>query len=217
MFQSTRLRWTRRGRRGTDAPTCGFNPRVREGRDLPSVGLTCRKTCFNPRVRDGRDEEAPCHRLPELVSIHASARDATVASVAYSLYMMFQSTRPRGTRLCSSATRQDRQCFNPRVREGRDPFVNLTDAAVPLFQSTRPRGTRRQLISTPTPMARCFNPRVREGRDSRPPAAMVSAICFNPRVREGRDYILVNACNVKIKFQSTRPRGTRRTGLQVTR
>ena len=89
----------RNGWRVTSTP-CRFNPRVRAGRDLSN----------NP----GRLLMAP-------VSIHASARDA-----------IFRRGRQR----------RDPCCFNPRVRAGRDlRIVNLVCPDV-LFQSTRPRGTR---------------------------------------------------------------------------
>ena len=94
-------------------------------------------------------------------------------------------------------------CFNPRVREGRDC-----------------RG------STPQGRPTSFNPRVREGRDSNPYFLQASDLCFNPRVREGRDTTICipRVCggvsihasvkdatfgkNIKVEgeeFQSTRP------------
>ena len=54
----------------------------------------------------------------------------------------FQSTRPRGARLLTSAAHGRRACFNPRAREGRDE-------ATPTLPSPPPS----------------FNPRAREGRD----------------------------------------------------
>jgi len=96
---------------------------------------------FNPRVREGRDKsQAPAVRHI-CVSIHASARDATYPFADSHASLVFQSTRPRGTRpgLAPPVTRggvsihasaRDAtgidllralgSCFNPRVREGRD-------------------------------------------------------------------------------------------------
>ena len=80
-----------RARAGRDAasppaPTCGrcrFNPRARAGRDLrPADELVSCSTCFNPRARAGRDQGG-------------RTRGPTSRCV-------FQSTRPRGARLCTS-------------------------------------------------------------------------------------------------------------------
>ena len=57
---------------------------------------------------------------------------------------------------------------------------------------------------------RSFNPRVREGRDRPGRLQRFSTACFNPRVREGRDYHCARAQCLSV-FQSTRPRGTRRS------
>jgi len=100
----------------------GFNPRLREGGDLfPSLS-SCKTGCFNPRLREGGDgftsQALPCfisfqstpprgRRLVwatalavlSVVSIHASAREATVLFLdkSHSIH-----------------------CFNPRLREGGD-------------------------------------------------------------------------------------------------
>ena len=54
-----------------------FNPRVREGRDFYSVPGYKDVRCFNPRVREGRDQVYERAKQIVIVSIHASARDAT--------------------------------------------------------------------------------------------------------------------------------------------
>ena len=80
---------------------------------------------FNPRVREGRDICDKVDTLASLgVSIHASARDATL--------------------LCSLSDRLI--SFNPRVREGRDRYTQQLLLIYRLFQSTRPRGTRLQKV-----------------------------------------------------------------------
>ena len=102
MFQSTRPRGTRRAELFLKQVYDGFNPRVREGRDYSSFPFTLNATGFNPRVREGRDltelkgyigtaytfqSTRPRGTRPGAlpsplrfppVSIHASARDATV-------------------------------------------------------------------------------------------------------------------------------------------
>ena len=62
---------------------------------------------------------------------------------------MFQSTRPRGARLGSSASVYFSAGFNPRAREGRDP------------KQAKKQG-----------FLRSFNPRAREGRDYERPRAI---------------------------------------------
>ena len=128
-----------------------FNPRVREGRDVPSCGLAHHRLFqstrprgtrprlhlrsrtplrFNPRVREGRDEAGGlCDKPAHAVSIHASARDATHPQVAAEAFCLFQSTRPRGTRRTKSLLLSPRLRFNPRVREGRDLDRALGDDA----------------------------------------------------------------------------------------
>ena len=104
---------------------------------------------------------------------------------------------------------QQRLCFNPRARVGRDRLSDLRLSGIEMFQSTRPRGARpgsTRGMGSPTG----FNPRARVGRDikagishdldwsvsihapawgatgSRPggPSYVGS---FNPRARVGRD------------------------------
>ena len=119
---------------------------------------------FNPRVREGRDAVFLRAERLVLVSIHASARDATYRLLKADDTYEFQSTRPRGTRrsmpsaIKSLSTFQstrprgtrpaDRHSmlaghsFNPRVREGRDVRRRCVRMILTGFQSTRPRGTR---------------------------------------------------------------------------
>ena len=77
-----------------------FNPRAREGRDLPRGSIPPLPIRFNPRAREGRDFNRPYWQRVDDVSIHAPARGATLAAL-------------------QSGFRYYR--FNPRAREGRDP------------------------------------------------------------------------------------------------
>ena len=119
-FQSTRPRGTRLTTHSYHASQSRFNPRVREGRDDSYALSGMSLESFNPRVREGRDlPRRPGKALPPVsihasardatmvfyswrsimpVSIHASARDATTYISARGIGSMFQSTRPRGTR-----------------------------------------------------------------------------------------------------------------------
>src|SRR5207253_1643961 len=121
------------------------------------------------------------------VSIHASAREATSAS-------------PKGASRGRS--------FNPRLRAGGDSLV-----------CGKPWWTC------------CFNPRLRAGGDWRLPAVLWPRTCFNPRLRAGGDLTgrgktwLTTRFNPRLRaggdvndpelsiglveFQSTPPRGRR--------
>ena len=148
------------------------------------IWLPCPPRCpsFNPRVRAGRDGvRYPSHRAL-VVSIHASARDATSRTRRSLSMPRFQSTRPRGTRRFHPCNFAIYFSFNPRVRAGRDPqrteqqprimvsiHASARDAAglsvcqiwYRLFQSTRPRGTRlrRQVRSHHLPGFQSTRPR----------------------------------------------------------
>ncbi len=62
-------------------------------------------------------------------------------------YCLFQSTRPRGTRPLPAKFQPFSTGFNPRVREGRDKPIGIEYCRAFSFQSTRPRGTRRSGFS----------------------------------------------------------------------
>ena len=100
LFQSTRPRGTRRLRSRSPPVEPCFNPRVRAGRDWYTGSVVAVRHGFNPRVRAGRDMVYACISVQgSAVSIHASARDAT---------------------LTATPTSSGASCFNPRVRAGRD-------------------------------------------------------------------------------------------------
>ena len=140
---------------------------------------------FNPRVREGRDLLSAAGLPSVFVSIHASARDATPAWRARGGLFMFQSTRPRGTRpyrqgcrpgcrvsihaSARDATRYRQRCARKsRVSihaSARDATtLDLLGLLPRTFQSTRPRGTR-LILFFDVAFRQRFNPRVREGRD----------------------------------------------------
>ena len=103
---------------------------------LSSVG-------FNPRLREGGDLIAYPFAPVQLVSIHASAREATA-------------------HLCSCPI--PFQCFNPRLREGGDP---PTGAPITIQTSFNPRlregGDKSKIFRNV--FRKGFNPRLREGGD----------------------------------------------------
>ncbi len=104
--------------------------------------------------------------------------------------MEFQSTRPRGARL---------------------PFLLSPRRLLFTFQSTRPRGARRRPRSESCETRSSFNPRARVGRDALASCLSRPVSCFNPRARVGRDRKAIVSLNTQAQFQSTRPRGARRS------
>ena len=144
-FQSTRPRGARPGANCSPCRPRGFNPRARVGRDTTHMRISlwpmfqstrprgarplmaASRFCadsFNPRARVGRDWISKACRCAYTVSIHAPAWGATNSFDHCTQRPGFQSTRPRGARLCNS----------------NDSALNF------LFQSTRPRGARLYLV-----------------------------------------------------------------------
>ena len=125
-----------------------FNPRLRAGGDASCMAVSCVVARFNPRLRAGGDV-AECGAVHgAVVSIHASAREAT-ASVASSAVSgdVFQSTPPRGRRPCQRLRLSPFRCFNPRLRAGGDNSKGWLMQILSLFQSTPPRGRRQRQVS----------------------------------------------------------------------
>ena len=83
------------------------------------------------------------------------------------VFVMFQSTRPRGARHRYEVVQGSLDCFNPRAREGRD--------MVSQWRVDEMRG---------------FNPRAREGRDAGPATASMCGVLFqSTRPRGARRYV----------------------------
>ena len=127
------------------------------------------------------------------VSIHASARDATILLPDSQRHMAFQSTRPRGTRRGQSRSCPGYAGFQSTRPRGTRRIKRLHPLSLTMFQSTRPRGTRLKqdktiIIHAPVSIHA-------SARDATP---------FN------RDFVAA------IRFQSTRPRGTRPTARQLS-
>ena len=123
---------------------------------------------FNPRARVGRDPRCGFEFNDSGVSIHAPAWGATNAAITRSsvsfrfnprarvgrdtffnsitsVYLMFQSTRPRGARPYTPQYEAKLFVgFNPRARVGRDARQSDKRREYRKFQSTRPRGARRE-------------------------------------------------------------------------
>ena len=99
---------------------------------------------------------------------------------------LFQLTRPCGSRPSN---------LSPVSRVG-------------LFQLTRPCGSRLDSMNT-SPNIQCFNSRDPAGRDPVGNFQMKHRLCFNSRDPAGRDLSLVMAASRVVRFQLTRPCGSR--------
>ncbi len=88
--------------RALDCFSAGFNPRLREGGDLPPVKDIPVPMRFNPRLREGGDG-----RCLEI----------------FTGILVFQSTPPRGRRLSRMEAGLSGYRFNPRLREGGDIWM----------------------------------------------------------------------------------------------
>ena len=163
MFQSTRLRGTRQQYLPLTLTPFKFQstrPRgTRRATWLAEISVMMFQST-RPRGTRPTGTGAP---LGFVVSIHASARDATTGTARDRLAVKFQSTRPRGTRPIRIITLYNQHCFNPRVREGRDDdlFVDIITAGVSIHASARDATLTHCFVSSDA----SFNPRVREGRD----------------------------------------------------
>ena len=141
-----------------------FNPRLREGGDEIRVRGPRSKKDFNPRLREGGDHGQQWQKRAVMISIHASAKEATLCSLMRKKGMTisihasakeatnstmisvngfaFQSTPPRRRRLRLSLRSFSRPNFNPRLREGGDKCKGFRQCRGLRFQSTPPRRRR---------------------------------------------------------------------------
>ena len=163
------------------------------------------------------------------VSIHASAREATLRNCQPNMRAQFQSTPPRGRRQGAALSRLPGKRFNPRLREGGDspPALRcvlsgvsihasareatngvLKSDVLRMFQSTPPRGRRLRLRFL---RWRCWQfqstpPRGR--RQISPPPATLET-WFQSTPPRGRRPGLICRRGTSAVFQSTPPRGRR--------
>ncbi len=122
------------------------------------------------------------------VSIHASAREATLYSRSLTGTPLFQSTPPHGRRHQQCRRGQRPQCvsIHASAREATSPLYPSNLAGL-VFQSTPPHGRR---------------PGKKWQR-------MVVSISFNPRLRTGGDDFVKVRVRGEFPFQSTPPHGRR--------
>ena len=136
------------------------------GGDPSPTLLPARVGCFNPRLRTGGDQIQLAHLFDTLVSIHASAREATCL-------WPLPASWPA--------------CFNPRLRTGGDRSGRYGVHQRQRFQSTPPHGRRPILRPGVWTCPTGFNPRLRTGGDDEIRNIVGELNRFNPRLRTGGD------------------------------
>ena len=166
-----------------------FNPRLRTGGDDPRGQGAAWHGCFNPRLRTGGDVPLfTSRRRTRPVSIHASAREATIAKTLITgLAEGFNPRLRTGGDAFWLGSVWHGHCFNPRLRTGGDfPQVahNIADLRVSIHASARE--------ATPVPLhahpqhAVSIHASAREATtDGEHPPRVQSS--FNPRLRTGGD------------------------------
>ena len=123
---------------------------------------------------------------PKKISIHASAKEATLFSGLLSLKSEFQSTPPRRRRHIPYRTIRYHYDFNPRLREGGDNISTETLDAIKIsIHASAKEATSIFFSSTLANLN--FNPRLREGGDGSGTPTVYTPFDFNPRLREGGD------------------------------
>ena len=190
-FQSTLPRRERRKLLETTRIVVNFNPRSREGSDIPIFLHSCDSNHFNPRSREGSDSNTRFLFPPRLpISIHAPAKGATQKQLDGVFLRVFQSTLPRRERQQSAMGRYYfAPDFNPRSREGSDNGKEVYSEKyqisihAPAKGATVPGSDKRSIALN-------FNPRSREGSDYQAIEERLKEMDFNPRSREGSDLVI---------------------------
>ena len=142
-----------------------FNPRLREGGDLTAVASYVSRISFNPRLREGGDPRGGRLLTPLGVSIHASAREATIK--AGKGYYRFEVSIHASAREATAGAR-----------------LGSIKSEVSIHASAR-EATVACRVGVSVSLS--FNPRLREGGDLRDVRPRLVRGCFNPRLREGGD------------------------------
>ena len=204
-------------RRGHHSGGGGFNPRTRVGCDIRATASLPTPRSFNPRTRVGCD----------------------LTSLYYQLGSPpFQSTHPRGVRQEQPETAVPSarfvQGFNPRTRVGCDASRLIVSISNFWFQSTHPRGVRRREGGACGRLGAGFNPRTRVGCDPASGASVKSRLpvsihapawgatwcapgiwcvqCVSIHAPAwGATLIYLASAVGAVRFQSTHPRGVRRS------
>ena len=210
-FQSTPPRRRRQSIPQRKRPKAYFNPRLREGGDrlwdsqapifYISIHASAKEATrhiikivcifyFNPRLREGGDMGSNGVYAIMVISIHASAKEATFTIIffMFSLKISIHASAKEAT-LVPTFSAILVTNFNPRLREGGDPFVGQPSTnflhfnprlreggdlyhrlryfrCIREFQSTPPRRRRPVAQAEADRDSENFNPRLREGGDT---------------------------------------------------
>ena len=168
-----------------------FNPRSREGSDRLSMLIQSLICNFNPRSREGSD---PCSLVVNSSWLYFNPRSREGSDIFFIIGLffltVFQSTLPRRERLVfpnkkpdstefqSTLPRRERlvfcilfiingRNFNPRSREGSDPFFHRWCMVQNISIHAPAKGATQTVPDIP--VLHCnFNPRSREGSDLAP-------------------------------------------------
>ena len=136
-----------------------------KGATTKNIIFETTKKNFNSRSREGSDQKLPSNKKPEIISIHAPVKGATMhAHEAYAQMIISIHAPVKGATNKLLQQWQERDYFNSRSREGSDQGFN-------------------SLAFT----GEYFNSRSREGSDQRFTAAESFQQNFNSRSREGSD------------------------------
>mgnify|MGYP006976759947 CR=1 FL=1 len=215
VFQSTHPRGVRQRRDRRQPHRRPFQSTHPRGVRLARVGnFFTHPNPFNPRTRAGCDQFVfLSSALSGWLSIHAPARGATAQLKAFATISKLSIHAPaRGATRASPVECVFGTSFNPRTRAGCDSSVNVE---YPNSSTFNPR-TRAGCDQHADPVAGqpriSFNPRTRAGCDigttMKEPGTIFS---FNPRTRAGCDVqVFLQRAKRKL-FQSTHPRGVRRS------
>ena len=125
--------------------------------------------------------------------------------------MMFQSTRPRGARPGRQQRGATGMSFNPRAREGRDlDNMEIEPGQIIVSIHAPARGATADVVYLLLTMCVSIHAPARGATEVPCPHCGIYQR-FNPRAREGRDASSASILQLYKSFQSTRPRGARRT------
>ena len=209
-----------------------FNPRSLVGNDPFCSHTMYVYTYFNPRSLVGNDDLADHFVAVMVISIHVPSWGTTRAVwIDLSVFSISIHVPSWGTTLAPAAlfchdcisihvpswgtTRWDDEVlflrtFQSTFPRGERPSRPRFPSRIRLFQSTFPRGERPPAAKAPAAIAN-FNPRSLVGNDSGPPVIFISSRNFNPRSLVGNDGSQPFKNFMSLLFQSTFPRGERRS------
>src|SRR3546814_14299496 len=93
------------------SPSSGFDPRLRAGGDAGYAPRSHYGRCFDPRLRAGGDVAATIGQRVGVVSIHASAQEATFTkwAVGVRAYVSIHASAQEATEIGRASCR-DREC-----------------------------------------------------------------------------------------------------------